>query len=172
MRRGRGWARCRTDGQTDRKRESGSVSLGQAYRWPAAAACSPAAQRLPAALSASPAGVGPPRSRSCPSTTGSPVNNTAHLLKNRNPRPQRCTNTHTTRKHRAQELGRVTLGSTCVGEGLFLNTWLCPPESLKEQTNFCSWNFRGWRDLIHTHKHLMLIEQKFTCFCCFYVCWC
>lgn len=69
--------RGRTDRQKERERQSAS-----AYQWRVGAACSPAAPRLPAALSTSPADAGPPRSRSCPSTTGNPVENTAHLLKN------------------------------------------------------------------------------------------
>lgn len=69
------------DGRTDRQKEREQQSVS-AYRWRVGAECSPAAPRLPAALSTSPADAGPPRSRSCPSTTGSPVENTAHLLKN------------------------------------------------------------------------------------------
>lgn len=70
-------AEGRTDRQKERERQSAS-----AYQWRVGAECSPAAPRLPAALSTSPADAGPPRSRSCPSTTGNPVENTAHLLKN------------------------------------------------------------------------------------------
>lgn len=69
------------EGRTDRQKERERQSVS-AYRWRVGAECSPAAPRLPAALSTSPADAGPPRSRSCPSTTGNPVENTAHLLKN------------------------------------------------------------------------------------------
>lgn len=69
------------EGRTDRQKERERQNVS-AYRWRVGAECSPAAPRLPAALSTSPADAGPPRSRSCPSTTGNPVENTAHLLKN------------------------------------------------------------------------------------------
>lgn len=78
-------AEGRTDRQKERERQSAS-----AYRWRVGAACSPAAPRSPAALSTSPADAGPPRSRSCPSTTGNPVKNTAHLLKNAALLTRRC----------------------------------------------------------------------------------
>lgn len=73
-------AEGRTDRQKERERQSAS-----AYQWRVGAECSPAAPRLPAALSTSPADAGPPRSRSCPSTTGNPVENTAHLLRKAGP---------------------------------------------------------------------------------------
>lgn len=69
------------EGRTDRQKERERQNVS-AYRWRVGAECSPAAPRLPAALSTSPADAGPPHSRSCPSTTGNPVENTAHLLKN------------------------------------------------------------------------------------------
>lgn len=88
------------EGRTDRQKERERQSVS-AYRWRVGAVCSPAAPRLPAALSTSPADAGPPRSRSCPSTTGSPVENIAHLLKNTAPLTPLC------------------------HQGLFLNMWLC-----------------------------------------------
>lgn len=71
---------ARTDRQKEREQQSAS-----AYQWRVGAECSPAAPRLPAALSTSPADAGPPRSRSCPSTTGNPVESTAHLLRKAGP---------------------------------------------------------------------------------------
>lgn len=73
--------RFEAEGRTDRQKEREQQNAS-AYRWRVGAECSPAAPRSPAALSTSPADVGPPRSRSCPSTTGNPVEDTAHLLKN------------------------------------------------------------------------------------------
>lgn len=120
-------AEGRTDRQKERERQSAS-----AYQWRVGAECSPAAPRLPAALSTSPADAGPPRSRSCPSTTGNPVENTAHLLKN-----------------------TALLTQILCYQGPLLNTWLClllsTPQPGKHRCSNSYWN--AVYISLPSHKH-------------------